>query len=306
MKILITGVSGQIGSYVLELLAKKYEVIGVDLKQYPFNEKYCELVITGDLRSRKFVQRVVENVDAVIHLAAQVSVEKSWIDPAFDAENNIIATLNLLDGCVESGVKRFIYVSSAAVYGNPLYVPIDERHPTNPISPYGVSKLSGEYYTKIYGDKIHINIVRPFNVYSERMDPKNPYSGVIAKFIERAKRGLPPIIYGDGMQTRDFIHAEDVARAIDAVLEKGKRGEIYNIGTGEEVSIFELAKIVRDSFRIRDEPIFERAREGDIKRSCADVSKLKKLGFRPKIVLKVFIDLIRAKNSGAGNSGSVF
>jgi len=111
MRILITGVSGQIGSYVLELLTKKYEVIGVDLKPCPFNEECRELVITGDLRSRKFVQRVVKNVDAVIHLAAQVSVEKSWIDPAFDAENNIIATVKLAGRvCREWGKKIYLRI----------------------------------------------------------------------------------------------------------------------------------------------------------------------------------------------------
>jgi len=290
MKVLITGASGQIGSYVLEMLDKKYEVIGVDLKPYSFNEEFRELVITGDLRSSKFVRNLVKDVDAVIHLAAQVSVERSWMDPVFDAENNIISTVNLLDACVENGVRKFIYVSSAAVYGNPIYVPVDEKHPTNPLSPYGVSKLAGEYYTKIYSGKMHVNIVRPFNVYSERMDPKNPYSGVIAKFIERARRGLPPIIYGDGKQTRDFIHAEDVARAIEIVLEKGESGEVYNIGTGKETSILELARIVMDIFRIESKVIFENEREGDVKRSCADTNKIKRIGFSPRWNLREFIE----------------
>ncbi len=286
MKVLVTGASGQIGSYVLELIAKKYEVIGVDLKPYPFNEEYRELVITGDLRSFRFVQSIVKDVDAIIHLAAQVSVERSWIDPAFDAENNIIATINLLDACVESGVEKFIYVSSAAVYGSPLYVPIDEQHPTNPLSPYGVSKLAGEHYAKIYSEKMHVNIVRPFNVYSERMDPENPYSGVIAKFIERAKKRSPPVIYGDGRQTRDFVYAKDVARFIEAVLKKGLNGEAYNIGTGKEISILELTKTVIDIAGVDIEPVFERPREGDIRRSYADISKAKKLGFEPKTDLR--------------------
>ena len=286
MKVLVTGASGQIGSYVLELIAKKYEVIGVDLKPYPFNEEYRELVITGDLRSFRFVQSIVKDVDAIIHLAAQVSVERSWIDPAFDAENNIIATINLLDACVESGVEKFIYVSSAAVYGSPLYVPIDEQHPTNPLSPYGVSKLAGEHYAKIYSEKMHVNIVRPFNVYSERMDPENPYSGVIAKFIERAKKRSPPVIYGDGRQTRDFVYAKDVARFIEAVLKKGLNGEAYNIGTGKEISILELTKTVIDIAGVDIEPVFERPREGDIRRSYANISKAKKLGFEPKTDLR--------------------
>ncbi len=284
--VLVTGASGQIGSYVLELLSRKYEVIGVDLKPYPFNEEFKDLVKIGDLRSYEFVKNIVKDVDAIIHLAAQVSVEKSWINPVYDAENNIISTVNLLKAGAEYGIKKFIYISSAAVYGNPKYVPIDEEHPTNPISPYGVSKLAGEYYCKVFSDKIPTVIVRPFNVFSARMDPKNPYSGVIAKFIERARRGLPPIIYGDGKQTRDFIHAKDVARAIEIVLKKGENGEVYNIGSGKETSILELAEMIIDIAALDVKPVFDKPREGDIRRSCADISKLKKLGFKPKTGLR--------------------
>ncbi|WP_202320739.1 NAD-dependent epimerase/dehydratase family protein [Archaeoglobus neptunius] len=289
MNVLVTGASGQIGSYVLELLSEEHNVVGVDLKHYPFGEEFVDMVVTGDLRSYFTVREMVEKVDAVIHLAAQVSVERSWMDPVYDAKNNIISTINLLKASSESKVKKFIYISSAAVYGNPLYVPIDENHPTNPISPYGVSKLAGEHYVKIYIEKMHVNIVRPFNVYSERMDPRNPYSGVIAKFIERAKKGLPPVIYGDGEQTRDFIHARDVAMAIKAVLDEGRNGEVYNIGTGKETSILELAKMVMEAFRIDEEPVFDKEREGDIMRSCADISKTRALGFEPKTELASFI-----------------
>jgi len=211
---------------------------------------------------------------------------------------NIISAVNLLDACVENGVKKFIYISSATVYENPIYVPVDEKHPTNPLSPYGVSKLAGEHYTKIYSGKMHVNIVRPFNVYSERMDPKNPYSGMIAKFIERAKRGLSPIIYGDGKQTRDFIHAEDVARAIELVLEKGESGEVYNIGTGRETSIIELAEIIMDIAGINSKLIFNKPRKGDIRRSCADISKAKKLGFKPKTDLRSDLEEIFKEFNG--------
>ena len=188
MKILVTGASGQIGSYVLERFMDKYDAVGVDLKPCPIKD-LKDLVIQGDLRNYEFVRKVVKSVDVVIHLAAQVSVENSWNDPVYDAENNVIATINLLKACSDYGVDRFVYISSAAVYGNPQYVPIDENHPKNPISPYGVSKLTGEYYCRVFSDRIHTVIVRPFNVFSARMDPNNPYSGVIAKFIYRVKKG---------------------------------------------------------------------------------------------------------------------
>jgi len=203
------------------------------------------------------VRKVVKDVDAVIHLAAQVSVENSWNDPVYDAENNVIATINLLKACSDYGVDRFVYISSAAVYGNPRYVPIDEEHPKNPISPYGVSKLTGEYYCRVFSDRIHTVIIRPFNVFSARMDPNNPYSGVIAKFIHRAKQKLPPVIYGDGKQTRDFVHVRDVVNFIEIALKRGENGEAYNVGTRKETSILELAEIIIDIAGINGKPVFD-------------------------------------------------
>ena len=233
MKILVTGASGQIGSYVLERFADKHDTAGVDLKPCPIKD-LKDLVVQGDLRNYEFVRKIVKDVDAVIHLAAQVSVENSWNDPVYDAENNVIATINLLKACSDYGADRFVYISSAAVYGNPRYVPIDEEHPKEPISPYGVSKLAGEYYCRVFSDRIHTIIVRPFNVFSARMDPSNPYSGVIAKFIHRVKKGLPPVIYGDGKQTRDFVHVRDVVDFVEIALKRGENGEAYNVGTGRE------------------------------------------------------------------------
>ena len=290
MKILITGASGQIGSYVLERFVDRCDVIGIDLKPCPIKD--LKDLVQGDLRNYEFVREIVRDIDAVIHLAAQVSVENSWNDPVYDAENNIIATINLLKVCSEHGVDRFVYISSAAVYGNPRYVPIDEEHPKNPISPYGVSKLAGEYYCRVFSDKIHTVIIRPFNVFSARMNPNNPYSGVIAKFIYRAKQGLPPIIYGDGKQTRDFVHVKDVVDFMEIALKRGENGEAYNVGTGREISILELARIIMDIAGINDKPIFDRPRKGDIKRSCANISKAKKLGFVPKTNLRKDLEVI--------------
>ena len=285
MKVLVTGASGQIGSYVLERFADKHDAAGVDLKPCPIKD-LKDLVVQGDLRSYEFVEKVVKDVDVVVHLAAQVSIENSWNDPVYDAENNVIATINLLKACSDYGVDRFVYISSAAVYGNPYYVPIDEEHPKNPISPYGVSKLAGEYYCGVFSDRINTVIVRPFNVFSARMDPNNPYSGVIAKFIYRVKQKLPPVIYGDGKQTRDFVHVRDVVDFIEIAVKKGENGEAYNVGTGRETSILKLAEIVMDIAGMDGKPVFDKPRKGDIRRSCADISKAKKLGFEPKTDLR--------------------
>ena len=279
MKVLVTGASGQIGSYVLENFADKFETLGVDVNPCPVRE-LRDLVIQGDLRDYGFVQRIAKDVDAVVHLAAQVSVENSWNDPVYDAENNIIATINLLKACAEA--SKFIYISSAAVYGNPMYVPIDEEHPKNPISPYGASKLAGENYCKVFSNKLHTVIIRPFNVFSARMDPDNPYSGVIARFVSRVKKGLPPVIFGDGKQTRDFVYVNDVVDFIEIALEKGEKGKAYNVGTGRETSILELAELVLEIAGIDAKPVFDKPRPGDIRRSCADISKARELGFEPK------------------------
>ena len=284
-KYLITGASGQIGSYVLERFLDKAEVIGVDLRPSRIKE-LNDFIIIGDLRSREFVEKIVKDVDVIIHLAAQVSMERSWKDPIYDAENNIIATINLLKESSESNVEKFIYISSAAVYGRPRYLPIDEEHPKDPLSPYGVSKLAGEYYCKVYSEDLHTIIVRPFNVFSPRVIPSNSYSGVIAKFIQRVKKGLPPIIYGSGRQTRDFVHVKDVVGFIEIAIRKGKRGEAYNVGTGKETSILELAEMIMEIGGFEGKPIFEKPRKGDIERSVADITKAKKIGFKPKTDLR--------------------
>ena len=294
MKILITGASGQIGSYVLERFADKHNAAGVDLKPCPI-EDLKDLVVQGDLRNYEFVRNAVKDVDAVIHLAAQVSVENSWNDPIYDAENNIIATVNLLKACSEYGVDRFVYISSAAVYGNPQYVPVDENHPKNPISPYGASKLAGEYYCKVFSDKIYTIMVRPFNVFSARMGPDNPYSGVIAKFISRVNQKLPPVIYGDGKQTRDFVHVRDVVDFVEIALKRGENGEAYNVGTGMETSILELAEIIMDIAGIEGKPVFDKPRPGDIRRSRANISKARELGFEPKTDLRRDLEKIFEK-----------
>jgi UDP-glucose 4-epimerase len=203
----------------------------------------------------------------------------------------VIGTLNLLEAARRSGhLKRLVYISSAAVYGLPLYVPIDEDHPKRPLSPYGVSKLSGELYARIFHELYGVPTVciRLFNVYGKGQDPNSPYSGVISKFLERIRKGMPLVIYGDGEQTRDFIHVHDVGDMIISSIEGNEVvGEVFNCGTGREVSIKELAKKMLSLSGKDLEVKHLDARPGDIKRSCADMRKAEKvLGFKPKISLE--------------------
>jgi len=224
MKILITGGLGQAGSYLAERLSENNEITILDNFsnslnniKFPANIK----IIKGDIRNPAIVNELASKANTIIHTAAQISVKKSMEDPVFDAENNINGTLNLLEAARRSDIKRFIYISSAAVYGMPVSLPINEEHPTKPLSPYGLSKLTGERYAMLYHSLYGLPVVclRPFNIFSPRQRSDSPYSGVITKFIEKVRNDHSPVIFGDGNQTRDFVFIEDVVEAVFNAME---------------------------------------------------------------------------------------
>lgn len=289
-KILITGGMGQVGSYLVDELHVKSQVTVLDnlssQSKYVLPENVR--LINEDIRSSRAREIVAEH-DVVIHTAAQISVKKSMEDPLFDADNNVFGTLNLLEGARRGNLEKFIYFSSAAVYGNPEYLAVDEKHPVNPMSPYGASKLCGEKYCTMYHAAYGLPTVciRPFNIYSPRQDPSNPYSGVISKFIDRARQGLPPIIFGDGLQTRDFVSVHDV---VDMVVllseEQGHNGEVFNVGTGVKTSVVELAGLVMDQFDLKADIEFRDPMQGDIRDSYSDISRARSVGYSPGIRLR--------------------
>jgi len=289
MKVLVTGSSGQLGSYVCELLMGEHEVSGLDLVE-PTHNDLKPISVKGDIRKVTEVRKAVKGVEAVVHCAAQVSVEKSIQDPMTDAQTNVLGTINVLNECARAGVARFVYISSAAVYGNPRFIPISEEHPTDPMSNYGASKLAGEKFALAYActTPMQVTVVRPFNFYSKRADPSSPYSGVITKFVARVKDGKPPVIEGDGLQTRDFIHAIDVAEFVRKVLVKeGVSGQVFNCGSGSSTSILDLAKTTIVAAGKEIAPEFGPPRKGDIRHSLAEVTKAWTLvGFSPRISLR--------------------
>ncbi|MCK5344076.1 MAG: NAD-dependent epimerase/dehydratase family protein, partial [Candidatus Heimdallarchaeota archaeon] len=251
-KVLVTGSLGQIGSYLCEdLMQNNIGVIGLDNE---FNvcpnlpKEVKDITVKGDIRDKSAVNKVMKKVDAVVHLAAQINVAESVKDPLFDAENNITGTLTLLQSAVKlPSIKRFVYISSAATYGNPVKLPIKEDHPQNPLSGYGISKLTGERYVNMYWQihELPTVVIRGFNIYSKRADPKSPYSGVINRFIGQVKANKPPIIEGDGKQTRDFIYVSDVIQMIRAALEKKEAiGETFNCGCGKPTTVNQLANLI--------------------------------------------------------------
>ncbi len=276
-KILVTGSSGQLGSYLVESLPN---TVGLDKK----GSKYTQIV--WDLRKNPIKVLKDVNVNKIIHCAAQVSVAKSVKNPRYDAMHNVIGTINILEYARKVDVEQFVYISSAAVYGDPKYLPVDEEHPKNPKSPYGLSKLTGEKYALLYRELygLCVSVIRPFNIFSPRQDPKNPYSGVISIFVNRAKNGLPLIIYGDGNQTRDFVSIDDVIQLVKLVVERNANG-IYNCGTGRETSINELAQIVKNLSGKKLKIIYKPPRRGDIKRSYADITRARRIGFNPTTML---------------------
>ncbi|PMQ01790.1 MAG: UDP-glucose 4-epimerase [Dictyoglomus sp. NZ13-RE01] len=291
MKILVTGGAGFIGSHIVDLLVENgYEVVIIDNlstgKEGFINKKavFYKKDITDDDLYEIFEK---EKPNYVIHQAAQIDVQKSINDPMFDLKVNVLGTVNLLECCRKFNIKKIVYASSAAVYGDPEYLPIDENHKVNPISFYGVSKHTPEHYldvySKLYGLKY--TILRYANVYGIRQDPKGE-GGVISIFIDRMLRGERPIIFGDGNQTRDFVYVKDVAKANLLALERGDN-EILNISTGKPTSINELVEIMNKIMNTSLKPIYSDPRKGDIVHSYLDNRKaLKVLGWRPEYSLE--------------------
>ncbi len=298
LRVLVTGGAGFIGSHTVDrLLAEGFEAVVLDnlrsgsldnISLHKNNESLK--FVCGDVRDAWLVKNLASSVDYVVHLAALVSVPESMRDPDLTYDINVNGTLNLLKACVDAGVKRFIYASSCAVYGNADKLPIKEDCPPKPLSPYAFSKLKAESYVRKYFEDFGLETVclRYFNVYGPRQ-AYSEYSGVITQFINRVKRGLPLTIFGDGEQTRDFVYVEDVVEANMLALKCGEAvGEVFNIGTGVATSIKQLAHTLLELTNRKDlEILYCEAREGDVRHSVADISKAKeKLGYSPKIALK--------------------
>ncbi len=291
-KVLVTGGLGQLGAYIYRQLKDSYKLIILD------NESNSKVVapkeatfIKGDITKDETLLRLNDSsIDIIIHAAAQISVTKSIDQPSFDANNNIMGTLNILDFARRKDVEKVVYISSAATYGNPQFLPITEDHPRKPLSPYGLSKLVGEQYTSMYHELYGLNTTSLilFNLYSSLQKKNDPYAGVIYKFISQIKSGLPPTVEGDGLQTRDFIHTSDVSYAIELVLQSDKsKGETYNIGSGKAVSVLDLANNLIDISKKELDIKFVSPRKGDIKESYCSIEKAKKeLGFEPKLSLQ--------------------
>jgi len=297
-KALVTGGAGFIGSHLVdELLSKDIEVVVLDdlsegkienIKQHIGKKDFK--FVKGDIRDYHLVKKLVTNVDAVFHLAALISVSESIKNPNLTDDVNVDGTLNLLKACSDSDVKRFVYASSCAVYGEVASLPIKEDFPLKPISPYAASKVAAENYARVFQKVFGLETIclRFFNVYGPRQTYSD-YSGVITQFMNRAAKNRNLVIFGDGQQTRDFVHVQDVVQANMLALRANQiRGETLNIGTGIATTINQLADILKEvTNKTALKVAHSTPRKGEIKHSAADISKAKmKLRYNLQVSLK--------------------
>ena len=281
---LVTGGAGFIGSHLAEALVPDNDVRVLDDLSTgdPSRVPDGARLIRGDVRDRGVLARAMADVDLVFHQAAMVSVERSVEVPTESQGINAAATLDLLEVARNVGA-RVVIASSAAIYGHPGSVPVDETEPKEPASPYGVDKLAADHYARLYDDLYGLPTValRYFNVYGPGHSGGS-YSGVIDVFTEQARAGRPITVHGDGGQTRDFVHVSDVVEANLLAATTDHVGEAFNVGTGRSVTIRELAELVRAATGSDSEIVHTDPRAGDVERSRADVSKARdRLGFSP-------------------------
>jgi len=295
-RVIVTGGAGFLGSHLVDRLVETtdYEIIVIDNFSSGKQENLAQHIgngsvdiVTADIRDKKRMQKLIKKAEVVYHLAV-ACLRISINNPEFVHEVNSTGTLNLLQSSFENGVKKFVYISSSESYGTAKYIPMDESHPCEPTTIYGSSKLTGEIYTRAYYKTygLPVVIIRPFNFYGPREHFEGPYGEVIPRFVIRVLNGIPPMIFGDGEQTRDFTYVSDT---VEGVLYASNCndliGDVVNVASGREVSIKRVAEIVLDKLGKRNlRPIHIDSRPGDVRQHLADISKAKKiLGFKPCI-----------------------
>ena len=300
MNVLVTGGAGFIGSHLCErLLSEGHNVCAIDnfddyydpaIKQR--NLSICRenpkfRLVEGDIRSRKSMDDAIEGIDIVFHEAAQAGVRASVKNPEKTGSINVGGLINVLEASRDANVNKIIFASSSSVYGKVHYLPFDEKHPLEPISPYGVTKLAGEHFLRVYGELYGIEwtALRYFTVYGPRVRPDL----AINKFFRKAMKDESLDIYGDGTKTRDFTYISDIIDGTMLAMKKGRGA--YNLGGGNRISIKDLAEIIKKIAESKSELKFTDNQQGDVRDTHSDTHKAKKeLGWIPKVGIEEGLD----------------
>lgn len=300
--VLVTGGAGFIGSNLTEALLQRGHFVRIldDFstgkrenlifdKAYPSPE-----VIKGDIREFSTCQKAVKGIEYVFHQAALPSVQRSIEDPETSNAINVGGTLNILLAAREEKVKRVIYASSSSVYGDTPALPKHEEMPPNPLSPYALQKYIGEQYCQLFYQLYGLDTIslRYFNIFGPKQDPNSLYSAVIPKFIDALLQGRPPIIFGDGEQSRDFTYIENVVQAnLLAMSAEHLHGEAINIACGKRISLNQLLNVLKEILGSKLSPIYQEPRQGDVKHSLADIRKGKEiLNYEPTVGIEIGLE----------------
>jgi len=301
LKILVTGGAGFIGGYLVDFFLNKHKVIIYDNLSTSSQSvvdaliKKGALFIKGDILDQDTLSKSSEGFDVMIHLAAKSDVTESVSHPRIVKNINVNGTINVLNSCIKNKIKKIVFASSAAVYGDSSTA-VTEKSETKPLSPYGTSKMLAENKIReMSKNNFDYTILRIFNVYGKRQNKQ--YAGVISNFIENISKNIPLLIYGDGSQTRDFVSINDVVNAFDAAVKTNSSGT-YNIASGKSISVKELAEIFRHTSAGKIQMTYKPAKKQDIQYSIADISLAQKeLKFNPKVNLKEGLsDLVSVSN----------
>jgi UDP-glucose 4-epimerase len=295
----VTGGAGFIGSHLVrELTSKGYRTTILDDLSSGKMENITELLnqpqkesavrfVQNSITNLPALQKLFQGADYVFHMAAIASVPKSVNDPLSSHEVNLTGTLNVLQAAKENNVRKVVYISSSAVYGDTPVLPQHEEMMPTPQSPYAVTKLAGEYYCRVFKEVYDLDTagLRFFNIYGPRQDPNSEYAAVIPKFIIKVLEGKAPVIFGTGEQTRDFVFVRDAVNAVILAAESDAAG-IYNIGVGTTITIDDLARKVIKVVGKDLEPIYQESRTGDILHSLSDISRARTFGYSPRFSLE--------------------
>ncbi len=287
-KVLVTGGAGFIGSHLTEaLLRAGHQVRVLDnfstgkRENLVFPEAYPLMeVMEGDIVDFVYCQKATEGMEYVFHQAALPSVQRSVEDPVGSNQANVEGTLNILMAAREAGVRRVIYAASSSAYGDSPTLPKKEEMMPNPLSPYALQKLVGEQYCRLFSQLYGLETIslRYFNIFGPKQDPNSVYSAVIPRFIDALVSGRPPVIFGDGEQSRDFTYIDNVVYAnVLAMKVEKTEGEVVNVACGRRVSLNQLLKFLQDIVGTYISPIYEEPRKGDVRHSLADIGRAKAL-----------------------------